>query len=157
MSDVFDKAKRSLVMSRIHGRGNKDTELRLIVLFRTHGITGWRRGYPLAGKPDFVFPRQRIAVFVDGCFWHGCPVHATWPKQNAEFWRAKILGNRQRDRAVNRLLRNAGWQVLRIWEHSLRKKQQVRTAARFKRFLSAELDRIESNNVVTKHRKRELN
>lgn len=59
----------------------------------------------------------RLAVFVDGCFWHGCPVHATWPKTNAEFWRAKIEKNRVRDRDTNRRLREEGWTVVRVWEH----------------------------------------
>lgn len=136
MPDVFTIEKRSLVMSAIRGKGNKDTELRLIEIFRSQGIIGWRRNYPLPGKPDFVFPKERIAVFVDGCFWHGCPTHATWPKQNAEFWRAKILGNQRRDRSVNRLLRKAGWHVLRIWEHSLTKKNQARTTIRLRRTLS---------------------
>jgi DNA mismatch endonuclease (patch repair protein) len=135
VSDVFTKAKRSAVMARIRGRGNKDTELRLIVLLRAHGITGWRRGQPLPGRPDFVFPRQRLAVFVDGCFWHGCPTHATWPKQNAEFWRTKITANQRRDRLVNRLLRKKGWRVARIWEHALAKKRAARTLLRIQRQL----------------------
>jgi DNA mismatch endonuclease (patch repair protein) len=118
MSDVFTKAKRSAVMSLIRGRGNKDTELRLIAIFREHRISGWRRLHRLHGRPDFVFPREKLVVFVDGCFWHGCPKHATWPKQNAEFWRIKILGNRRRDRGVNRQLRKTGWRVVRIWEHA---------------------------------------
>jgi len=66
---------------------------------------------------DVVFPRLRIAVFVDGCFWHGCPKHGTWPKANAEFWREKILQNRRRDRDTDRRLRKAGWTVIRVWEH----------------------------------------
>jgi len=123
-------------MSRIRGSGNKDTELRLIEIFRMHGITGWRRRHVLVGKPDFVFPRQKIAVFVDGCFWHGCPAHATWPKQNAEFWRTKILGNRKRDRAVSRQLKKSGWRVLRIWEHGLTRGRITRTLARLRRILS---------------------
>lgn len=69
-------------------------------------------------------------MFVDGCFWHGCPKHATWPKQNAEFWRAKILRNQARDREVNRLLKKAGWRVLRIWEHALTRKHEARTVRR---------------------------
>ncbi len=137
MTDVFTKSKRSLVMSRIRGRGNRDTELRLIALMRAHAITGWRRGSALPGRPDFVFPRVRLAVFVDGCFWHGCPLHATWPKQNAAFWRAKILGNRRRDRAVDRKLSQRGWGIVRIWEHALTKKRSARTAARLKRSLSS--------------------
>lgn len=136
MSDVFTKTKRSEVMSRIRGRGNKDTELRLIAIFRMHGISGWRRRHVLLGKPDFVFPREKLVVFVDGCFWHGCPTHVTWPKQNAEFWRTKIRGNQRRDRAVNRLLKKAGWRVLRIWEHALTKKHETRTAARLRRMLA---------------------
>src|SRR5690606_37883449 len=116
--DVFTKAKRSVVMSRIRGAGNKDTELRLIPLMRAAKLVGWRRGVklrirttgqrtrrrnlarnsalslfsavqtrPIMIRPDFVFPKQRVAVFVDGCFFHGCPRHQNWPKNNAAFWR----------------------------------------------------------------------
>jgi len=138
MADVFSRRTRSAVMAAIRGSGNKATELRLIALFRTHGITGWRRGSRLPGRPDFVFARARLAVFVDGCFWHGCPRHATWPKNNAAFWRTKILGNRRRDRAVDRLLRAAGWRVLRIWQHALTKKHAARTIARLGPLLDAE-------------------
>lgn len=66
---------------------------------------------------DVVFPGRKIAVFVDGCFWHGCPEHATWPKQNAEFWREKIEANRLRDADTNERLRSLGWTVLRFWSH----------------------------------------
>jgi len=76
------------------------------------------------GKPDFVFPDQRLAVFVDGCFWHGCPLHGTNPATNREFWSEKITRNRQRDREVNRALRALGWRILRIWEHELTLKRQ---------------------------------
>jgi DNA mismatch endonuclease, patch repair protein len=72
-------------------------------------------------------------VFVDGCFWHGCPIHGTQPKQNAEFWRTKIAKNQARDRLVNRELRKAGWRVVRIWEHELTRKRALRTLARIKR------------------------
>ena len=85
----FTKRKRSEQLSRIRGTGNKATELLLILIFRTHGITGWRRGSKLSGKQDFVFTRLRVAVFVDGCFWHGCPMHTTHPTTNAGFWRRK--------------------------------------------------------------------
>jgi DNA mismatch endonuclease (patch repair protein) len=64
-----------------------------------------------------AFTRFRVAVFVDGCFWHGCPVHGTWPKANAAWWREKIETNVRRDRETNRLLEASGWQVLRFWEH----------------------------------------
>ena len=119
MPDIFTTKKRSDVMSRVLGAGNKDTELRLIQVFRANGITGWRRGSKLPGKPDFVFPRLKLTVFVDGCFWHGCPKHATWPKNRAAFWRKKITGNQARDRKVSRLLKSRGWAVIRIWEHEL--------------------------------------
>jgi DNA mismatch endonuclease (patch repair protein) len=70
-------------------------------------------------RPDFVFPKLKLAVFVDGCFWHGCPRHATKPKNNRVFWQRKLAANRERDRLVNRSLKRAGWQVVRIWECEL--------------------------------------
>lgn len=133
MSDIWTKAKRSNVMSRIRGSGNRATELKLIAIFRIHGVTGWRRKARVFGKPDFVFPTHKLAVFVDGCFWHGCPIHATQPKTNAEFWRTKIARNQARDRLVARKLRAQGWRVLRIWEHELAKKNARRLAGRLRR------------------------
>ncbi|HEX9786189.1 MAG TPA: very short patch repair endonuclease [Opitutaceae bacterium] len=128
--DVFSKRKRSLVMATIRGSGNRDTELRLIAIFRMHRIIGWRRGSRLPGRPDFVFPRRKLAVFVDGCFWHGCPEHGRRPLSNRGYWEAKISRNRARDRNVNRQLRECGWRVLRIWEHALAKKFEARLRAR---------------------------
>jgi len=145
MPDVFTKRKRSEVMSRIRGAGNKDTELRLIQIFRAAGIIGWRRRSKLIGRPDFVFPRsigsglkrtKPVAVFVDGCFWHGCSKHATWPKGNAAFWRKKILGNKARDRRINRALRKRGWIVIRIWEHELRRRDEVKLMRRLRKVLA---------------------
>ncbi len=121
MPDVFTKAKRSQVMSRIRGRGNRGTEIALMLLLREHRICGWRRHSSLFGKPDFTFRKQRLAVFVDGCFWHGCPKHSTMPANNRAFWTKKLLGNQIRDRLVTRTLRNDGWRVVRIWEHEFRK------------------------------------
>src|SRR5438309_5456074 len=99
MADVFAPEKRSQVMSRIRSRGNRDTELRMIQLFKAAGIRGWRRSQRLFGKPDFVFPRERLALFVDGCFWHGCPKpkHAPMPKNRAAWWAAKVARNKERD------------------------------------------------------------
>jgi DNA mismatch endonuclease, patch repair protein len=160
VADVFTKAKRSEVMSRIRSRGNKGTELALAALLRANKITGWRRQQTLTVcsserqfahssaptrpspqlpvradsrrllrvRADFVFRKERVAVFVDGCFWHGCPRHATKPKGNAAFWRKKLAANKARDRRVNRALRRAGWRVLRLWEHEL--KCGARTAER---------------------------
>lgn len=120
-------------MSRIRGSGNASTELRLVAVFRALHITGWRRKLPLPGKPDFVFPKLKLAVFVDGCFWHGCPLHATQPKQNAEFWRTKIARNQARDLLVTRALRARGWRVFRLWEHELTRKYEKRLLARLRR------------------------
>jgi DNA mismatch endonuclease (patch repair protein) len=117
-------------MSRVRGRGNRRTELALIFVFRRAGIFGWRRNQPVFGKPDFVFRSHRLAVFVDGCFWHGCPQHGTKPRNNAAFWRKKLAANQIRDRLVTRTLRQAGWRVLRIWEHELTKKHERRLVAR---------------------------
>ncbi len=133
--DVFAKAKRSEVMSRIRGRGNKDTELALAKLFRTQRITGWRRNQRIFGKPDFIFPKLKLAVFVDGCFWHGCPKHGTQPKGNRSFWKKKFARNKARDRIVNRTLRQHGWKVLRIWQHELARKNETRLLQRIQRAL----------------------
>ncbi len=98
MTDILTKRKRSVVMSAIRSHGNCATELRLMTVFRAHGITGWRRGASLQWKvagltvkafrvnPDFVLGAHRRTVFVDGCCWHGCPLHATPPKSNAASW-----------------------------------------------------------------------
>jgi DNA mismatch endonuclease (patch repair protein) len=137
MADVFSKSKRSEVMSRIRAHGNKATELALISFLRLYGITGWRRRQPLFGKPDFVFRKQKVAVFVDGCFWHGCPKHGTRPKSNAAFWNDKIHRNITRDRLVNATLRAEGWQVLRIWEHDLLKKNAKRLKTKLQRFFTS--------------------
>lgn len=134
MADVFTKAKRSEVMSRIRSRGNKDTELKLAKIFRANRITGWRRHQPVFGKPDFVFPKLRVAVFVDGCFWHSCPLHATKPHNNGAFWRKKFAANKARDQLVNRTLRKSGWRVLRIWEHELRPHFRARCIMRLRHF-----------------------
>ncbi len=125
MSDVFSKEKRSDVMSKIRGRGNKDTELELIKIFKQYHITGWRRNRQLLGKPDFTFYTKRVVVFVDGCFWHCCPLHSTMPKNNREFWEKKLNGNKLRDEFVTNELTRKGWLVVRIWEHELRDHEAV--------------------------------
>lgn len=125
MADVFTKEKRSDVMSRIKGKGNKDTELAMIMVMKVHHIAGWRRNQRVLGKPDFVFWRQKIALFVDGCFWHSCPLHANMPKNNRAFWKKKLKGSADRDVFVNRELRKLGWKVIRIWEHELKDPAKV--------------------------------
>lgn len=106
-------------MSRQKSRNTQvETELRRALhaaglRYRVHRrpVQGVRR------EADIVFGPARVAVFVDGCFWHGCPEHATWPKNNAEFWRAKIEGNRSRDLDTDARLAEAGWLAVRVWEH----------------------------------------
>jgi DNA mismatch endonuclease (patch repair protein) len=122
---------------------------RLIQIFRANGITGWRRGCVIRGRktedrrqekqfsvrPDFVFLKLKTAIFVDGCFWHGCPRHATWPRTRAAFWRRKIEGNRARDRRVNYALRKRGWKVARVWEHELRRRDEPKLIRRLKKYV----------------------
>lgn len=71
----------------------------------------------LRRRADIVFPRQKVAIFCDGCYWHGCPEHGTWPKANSDWWREKIETNRRRDEDTNARLSSAGWTVIRVWEH----------------------------------------
>jgi DNA mismatch endonuclease (patch repair protein) len=137
MADIFDSAKRSAVMALIRGSGNKDTELRMIMLFRAHGINGWRRNAKVFGKPDFIFPTRRIAVFVDGCFWHrhpGCKFCYT-PKSRMDFWLPKFERNVARDQLVTRTLRKLGWKVIRVWQCELRARNASRTLERLQRAL----------------------
>ena len=132
MTDIWSKQKRSEVMSLIRSHGNKATELRLIAIFREAGISGWRRKQHLVGKPDFVFRRQRLAIFVDGCFWHGCPDCCRRPATNQAYWDEKMRANRKRDMLVTRALRRADWRVLRIWEHQLAEKTKERLLRRIR-------------------------
>jgi len=120
MADRMTTAQRSFNMSRIRSKGNATTELRFVQFLRRAGVAGWRRNASLPGRPDLVFRKQRIAVFLDGCFWHACPRCAKPPKSNLEYWRQKLAGNAARDRAVTRALRDRGWLVIRIWEHTIR-------------------------------------
>ncbi len=107
---------RSRMLSAVRGTGNATTELMLAGILRRFKLSGWRRHLPLPGRPDFAWPRLKVAVFVDGCFWHGCPRCYQAPRHNAAFWREKIEVNKRRDRLVARRLREDGWTVLRIWE-----------------------------------------
>jgi len=125
MSDVFSPEKRSQVMSRIRGKGNKDTELALRAILRENRITGWRRHLSLPGTPDFAFGKAKLAIFVDGCFWHCCPKCSNKPANNREFWARKLAGNVERDARVNAALKARGWRVLRIWEHELKDAARV--------------------------------
>jgi DNA mismatch endonuclease (patch repair protein) len=123
--DIWDAAKRSQVMSAIRSRGNATTELTVVRAFRRNDVKGWRRHRPIRVDqrtiwPDFVFPGSHLIVFVDGCFWHHCPLHAKVPASRRRYWATKLAGNKARDQRNDRALRRHGWQVLRIWEHSVR-------------------------------------
>jgi DNA mismatch endonuclease (patch repair protein) len=146
--DSLTARQRSRLMARVRSRGNRSTEGALADAFRSAGITGWRRHVRLRVKdsrtctqaasavrfkscytyPDFVFSRHRLAVYVDGCFWHACPRHSSVPTHNSRFWCTKLASNRARDARVSAALRRAGWTVIRIWEHSV--KGQPATCAR---------------------------
>lgn len=108
-------------MAVTRGR-DTSAELRVRLILHARGLRYRVDVQPLKGvrrRADILFPRARVAVFIDGCFWHGCPQHATWPANNAAFWRDKIETNRARDRDTDQRLRLAGWTVLRAWEHEL--------------------------------------
>jgi DNA mismatch endonuclease (patch repair protein) len=143
MSDTFSRQERSRIMASIRSRGNRATELRFVQLLRTFKITGWRRGSKLPGRPDFVFYRWRLAVFIDGDFWHGNPRSFRLPKSNVEYWTQKIRGNRQRDKIVNLALEARGWKVIRFWQSSLH--NGARAVARLSKVLT-EQDRLLSMN-----------
>ena len=120
MADTHTPEQRSANMSAIRSRGNKSTEIIFMSLLRKNKITGWRRHYLIEGTPDFVFPKEKIAVFIDGCFWHKCPKCYKEPKSNKKYWRQKIEDNQRRDKNKRRRLRTDDWHVVRIWEHELK-------------------------------------
>lgn len=116
MADVFDKEKRSNIMQQVRSKGNKSTELKLIEVFRGMGITGWKRNYPVKGHPDFVFLKKKVAIFVDGCFWHGHDCRNTRPADNQAYWQKKRERNIRHDKEITQLFESRGWRVMRIWE-----------------------------------------
>jgi DNA mismatch endonuclease, patch repair protein len=125
MSDCFAPGERSRIMGRIRSNGNYTTELRFVRMMRKHNIRKWRRKYKLHGRPDFVFVHRRLAVFIDGDFWHGNPRKFRMPKSNCAYWAEKIRRNRIRDREVNKTLKEMGWRVIRFWESSLRDEEAI--------------------------------
>ncbi len=139
MADIYTSQKRSQIMAGVRGSGNRVTELRLIAIFRASSITGWRRKYPLFGRPDFTFPKQHLTMFVDGCFWHGCPKHNTRPSSNRLFWNKKLERNISRDRLVNMTLRKNGWHVVRVWQHELTKTNEQRLVMRLRKQLGKKM------------------
>ncbi len=130
MADNHTKIQRSQNMSSIRSTGNKSTEMALISLLRKNKIAGWKRRTKLTGRPDFIFKNKKIAVFVDGCFWHGCPKHFLMPLSNMDYWQKKIARNIKRDREVKSYYVDKGWKVIRIWEHELKNNKSSKNPLR---------------------------
>ena len=124
MTDVFSSEQRSAIMRSVKSKQNISTEIRLIKCFNEFSIRGWRRNYNVIGHPDFVFPTKRIAVFVDGCFWHGHDCRNTHPSSNQAYWDRKIARNIKHDREITERFKKRGWTVIRIWECELKKKNR---------------------------------
>ena len=126
--DIITKRRRSEIIAAVKSKGNLSTERAVARLFQANKIKGWRRHLTASpGKPDFSFLSAQLAVFVDGCFWHGCKScqRNIKPSTNSDYWLKKITKNKARDRNVNTELRRKGWRVIRIWEHEVAKAQQV--------------------------------
>lgn len=121
MADTFSTEERSAIMRKVKSKGNLSTEQRLIIIFKANNIKGWRRNYAVKGKPDFVFPSKKIAVFADGCFWHGHHCRNIVPKQNADYWDRKRQRNIDRDNKVTADFESRGWIVLRFWECDIKR------------------------------------
>jgi DNA mismatch endonuclease (patch repair protein) len=136
MTDIFSEEKRSIVMSLIKSRDNESTEKKFIRALRAYGITGWRRNQKLIGRPDFVFRKQKVVVFLDGCFWHMCELHCKIPQSNRNFWEKKLNSNKLRDIEVTKTLEKSGWSVIRIWEHDMSKRRIGQAMDRLRRLLN---------------------
>lgn len=132
--DPLSKEERSERMSRVRGKGNKSTEGKVEQALMEAEIPGWeKQPTDVVGTPDFFFRDQRLALFVDGCFWHECPVcNRRIPANRREFWENKIAANRKRDNRVHRQLRQQGYHVMRIWEHDLKKAKKQAWLKRLK-------------------------
>jgi DNA mismatch endonuclease (patch repair protein) len=123
MTDVHTQEQRTYNMSRIRGK-NTGPEVRLRKLVFAQGVRGYRIHYNLPGKPDIVFTKKKIAIFIDGCFWHKCPVCFQEPETRKEFWMKKIQSNTDRDKKVDEQLISDGWTIIRIWEHEIKKEPE---------------------------------
>jgi len=125
--DTVDKKTRSMIMRSIKSEDTKFENAFYSVLI-SNGINGLiKHPKNIFGKPDFIHNQAKIAIFLDSCFWHGCPEHCRVPHSNVEYWKKKIDKNKKRDKLVSETLRKEGWAVLRIWEHSLSDEKKVLT------------------------------
>lgn len=131
MADSVTREHRSAVMASVKSKGNRSTEGKVEATLRETRIRGWiKHPDTVDGCPDFYFPRDKLAVFVDGCFWHACPRCGRLPSSNVKYWTGKIDSNRRRDNRVRRQLRARGVRVLRIWEHELKGSSWLRRLQR---------------------------
>ena len=143
MADIFNNEKRSEIMRKVKSKKNKSTELRLIDIFKQNGITGWKRNYSVKGHPDFVFLKEKVAVFVDGCFWHGHDCRNTRPAENHEYWQKKRELNMKHDKDVTALFEVRGWKGLRIWECELKKRNETVLVEKIQSILSRSSERTQ--------------
>ena len=130
-------------MRKVKSKKNKSTELRLIDIFKQNGITGWKRNYPVKGHPDFVFLKEKVAVLVDGCFWHGHDYRNTRPAENKEYWQKKCERNMKHDKDVTAMFEARGWKVLRIWECELKKRNETILVEKIQSILSRSSERTQ--------------
>ncbi|MFA6458448.1 MAG: very short patch repair endonuclease [Patescibacteria group bacterium] len=120
MVDIFSKTKRSDIMSKVRNKDSK-IEVTLRKALWEKGFRYRKNSTKYFGKPDIVLPKYKTVVFMDSCFWHGCKKHSSVPSTRTEFWKKKIARNKERDKEVNRHYKKESWQVIRVWEHDLKK------------------------------------
>ena len=124
--DTFNKKKRSDIMRAVHSYGNKSTENAFRSALKHYHIKKWLSRPHMKYNPDFIFPNNRLAIFIDGCFWHGCRSHLRLPKTNISYWKNKIISNIKRDNLNRKELKKLGWKVIRVWEHSLKGSKSIK-------------------------------
>lgn len=131
--DILTKEERSDRMGRVRSKRNRSTERRVRSLLMRERIRGWNMNVDsIVGAPDFLFPARKVAVFIDGCFWHGCPKCARpMPRSHRTYWAPKLQANITRAQRVNRQLRRLGFKVVRIWEHELSSPQPLQKLFRY--------------------------
>jgi len=124
MIDTLSPADREKTMRAVKSSGTS-LERKIWAMLAGMGLTGWKKNCPnVPGKPDIVFLNEKVAIFIDGCFWHNCPIcNRPLPKNNSEYWKEKIKKNQIRDKNINIVLKEQGWLVIRIWEHDINNKK----------------------------------
>jgi len=113
-------------MRAVHSHGNRSTENKFRSALKHYHIKRWQSHPKIKYCPDFVFPNSRLAVYIDGCFWHGCHFHLRLPKTNISYWKKKIVSNIKRDDKNRKALKKLGWKVVRVWEHSLKDSKSIK-------------------------------